>query len=373
MSDVEINELDELPQPSKRPAQRQLTQRTRPRGFFQQIIAVLMRPAAFFYGLAQPSDSRQWVMVGLLMLALIGASAVRHQTLLNGGGGALTPIDPSLDPGMGGGFEGEFQGSGDFGGDFGGVPPGVDPNAGGGVTAASTTTDDLTTALVADADVIVGWFILAVLLMLVPMFNGRAPKFGAGLQVAVWSSTPIALMAGVQLLYFAGGGEVGAAGLTGLLPDYEFYTGASPFMQAVLLSIASKFTLFWLWSVMLVYFGARYALGGHRLVVPVIVVIWVVAQIVLPVVSGKIAVPEAAPTDDMGGGELLIDPVTGFPIDPLTGYAIDPTTGYPIDPVMGVPFDPATGMPIDPETGLPVDPERSSEVPPVRSGGKPGG
>lgn len=368
MTDVEITELDDLPQASKRQPQRRpdsLAQRSRPRGLFQQFTAVLMRPASFFYGLAQATDSRQWVIAALLMLALIGASAVRYQTLTNGGGSTITPItDPNLgggefvDPGLGGDFGG---------GDFGGVPPGVDPNAGGGTTTASTTTDDLTTALIADADVIMGWFILALLLLVLPMFNGRAPKLGMSLQVAVWASVPMALMSGIQLLYYAGGGQAGATGLTGLLPSYEFFTGASPFMQAVMLSTASKLTLFWLWSVMLVQFGGRYALGGKRFIVPLIVVLWVAAQILLPVLSGKITAPEAGLTGDLGGD------MGGQIIDPATGYVIDPVTGYPIDPVMGVPFDPLTGMPIDPLTGLPVEPERSSEVPPVRSGGKPGG
>ena len=213
-----------------------------------------------------------------------------------------------------------------------------------------------------DADVIVGWFILTLMLTIVPMFNGRAPKLDMILQVAVWASAPLALMAAIQLIYYAGGGQPGSGGLTGLLPELDFYTGAAPFVQAVILSAAGKLTLFWLWSVMLVYFGARYALGGKRVVVPVVVAFWVVAQIFLPVASGKVKAPEAAPiVDDSGGGdmggEVMIDPVTGYPIDPMTG----------------LPFDPATGYPIDPATGLPVDPEISPEVKPIRSGGKPGG
>ena len=367
MTDVELQELDDVSQSPKRAAPRrpadQLTNRARPRGLIQQITAVLMRPAHFFYSLTQAGESRQWVVAALLMLALIGASAVRYQTLsaetaapsVDTGGGEVGG-DFGGDPGMGGEF-------GEGGGDFGGVPPGGDPNAGGGTTTASTTTDDLTTALVADADVILGWFILTLILTVVPMFNGRAPKLGMGLQVAVWASAPIALMSAVQLLYYAGGGQPGADGLTGLLPEYEFYTGATPFMQALMLSAAGKMTLFWFWSVMLAHFGARYALNGKRIVVPVVVACWVIAQIFLPVASGKIKAPEAAPIvddmggGDMGGGELMIDPVTGYPIDPMTG----------------LPFDPATGMPIDPNTGRPVDTEVSPEVAPIRSGGKPGG
>jgi len=360
MTDVELNDLDDVSTQPKRPTARrsaeQLTQRARPRGLIQQFIAVLMRPAYFFYSLTQAGESRQWVIAALLMLVVMGAGVVRYKTLSSATSTPSPTTDPSITEDFGGG---EF--GGDFGGDFGGVPPGVDPNTGAGGVTASTTTSDLTTALVYDADVILGWVILTLMLMIVPMFNGRAPKLGMGLQVAIWASAPLALMSAIQLLYYAGGGQPGAAGLTGLLPEFEFYTGASPFMQALLLSTAGKVTLFWVWSVLLAHFGARYALGGKRVVVPLVVTFWVILQILLPVITGKVKAPEAAPIVD-----TLDDGMDN-------GMMIDPLTGYPIDPMTGLPFDPLTGMPIDPTNGRPVDPEVSPEVKPIRSGGKPGG
>jgi hypothetical protein len=319
MSDFELDLNENNGKPAPRRGDPSLSRRARPRGMVQQLTTVLMRPVLFFQTLAPASDSRQWVLAALLIVALVGVAHVRYVALGSAGGSPVTgaPID------MGGG---DFGGGG---GDFGGVPPGFDPSGGGGgVTggAASSITDDLTLALLAGADIVLGWLILTTLLLIVPMASGRAPRAGLALQVAVWSSVPLGLMAVLQWVYYASGGQAGQAGVSGLLPNFEFYTGAGPFMQAVLLVLAGKLTVFWVWSLMLVAYGARHTLHGPVWIVPVVLVMWIAAQVLLPVASGAVKVPEAAPID-MGGfpsdGGMGGD-MGGFPSD---GGDIDEETG----------------------------------------------
>ncbi|MCU0464652.1 MAG: YIP1 family protein [Anaerolineae bacterium] len=357
MNDIDQIDLEAAADSPRRPAT--LGRPVRPRSLVQQFTTVLMRPVLFFRTLPPAGESRQWMVAALLILALMGVVAVRHQTLSAASAGGDLSGEIPFDPGLGG----EFDGGGDFGGefggggDFGGPPPGVDPNTGGGGPTASTTTDDLTTALLVGADVVVGWTTLALILTVVPMFNGVAPKLGVGFQVAVWATVPLALMAVIQLLYYAGGGQPGAQGLAGLLPDLDFYNTMPPLLQAVTLSLAGKFTLFWVWSIALAYYGARHALDGKIYIVPVVIVIWVVAQVVLPVASGKVTVPEAAPeTEDMGmDGEMMIDPETGMMFDPITGQPIDPMTGMPVE------FTPEPGA--ERPSSPPVEGERGEPLP----------
>jgi hypothetical protein len=316
--DIETSDLGEVGNIAKPPTQRRpeaLARRVRPRGLVQQLVTVLMRPVTFFQTLAPAGETRQWLVVALLLLALVGVGAVRHHALTSGAGGAG---DVPITPDMGGG--GDIPLDPSLGGDpnFGGIPPGVDPNAGGGaVGGASSTTDDLTRALLAGADVVIGWFILAVLLLVVPMSRGNYPNFGMGLQVAVWASVPLGVMAALQLLYYASGGQAGAAGLTGLLPEFDWYTAADPSMQAVLLSLAGKATVFWLWSAVLVYHGARHALNGARWMAIPILIVWVGVQVMLPVATGAVRAPEVSAV----AGEMPLDPSMGggMPLDPSMG------------------------------------------------------
>src|SRR5512133_3254399 len=103
-----------------------LARRTRPRGLVGQMSMVLLEPGSFFHALPLAESSRQWVWAALLILALIGFSAVRQNALAeaaaNGGGLA---IDPSLgmnggdsmasDPMLGGGGGGGMMPGGDLG------------------------------------------------------------------------------------------------------------------------------------------------------------------------------------------------------------------------------------------------------------------
>ena len=119
------------------------------------------------------------------------------------------------------------------------------------------------------------------------------------------SSLPFAVMAIVQLLYWSSGGKIGEPGVQGLLTDFQQVKTLEPTVQALLISFTSRLTIFWLWSLMLVYFGARFALGGWRIVAFLVVIAWALIQIGAPVITGTITAQTAEDTpiveDGMGG------------------------------------------------------------------------
>jgi hypothetical protein len=303
-----------------RPPEIQLSQRTRQRALPAQISTALLRPVLFFRTLPLFSETRQWFWVALLVLALNGFVAVRQEALQGGpavsggdfGGdfGAI-PEDPA--------FGGDPLG-GDFGGDLSGLPPGGAPipDIGGGGGADTSAT--WTTALLAASSIVLIWLLQTVILTPVLLFNGRAPRLAQNLHIAIWASVPLALLAALQLVYYWAGGAVGEPGLTGVMLEWDGFAAQTPFMQAVLLSLASRFTLFWLWSLLLLYFGARFALWhnvkkkpkaarrgqnppppaeevwvreeGKPFAAFLVVVVWAVAIVMLPVATGAITAPE---------------------------------------------------------------------------------
>lgn len=279
----------------------QITQRTRPRGLWGQVMLSVLQPAYFFRTLPLLEDTRTWLWAAVLILTLTGVSAVRQDALVHGNTGA-----PAIDFGnqspsgdLGGGevpLKGGFSGPADGGGGGGetpfdsGIPPTIPGDTtGGGSTNISTT---WTIALLAGTTVIIGWFVLTIILSEVTLFNGRAPSLGQNFQIAVWASIPFALMAGVQLIYYAAGGKVGGAGISGLLVEWNGYTTLPAFWRSVILSLTSRFTLFWLWSLILIYVGARNTLHGKRWASLLVVVVWATLLVVVPVVTGAVKAPE---------------------------------------------------------------------------------
>lgn len=288
-----------------------LARRSRPRGLVGQVSMVLLEPGAFFRALPFVESSRQWVGAALLILALVGFSAVRQDALLKEkSSGGLTGL--SGFPGTTG-MESSSGGGGGGGGVM--VGPGissVSPGAFGGgetptiPTEPTATPNDVsgawTTAIVAAASVILGWFILSLLLCEVTLFNGAAPRLAPNFQIAIWASVPIGLMAALQLLYYAAGGTVGEPGISGLLARWDGYAGLPTFTRSLLLSLTSHMTLFWLWSLALIYVGGRMALRGKSWAVMLVVIAWMVIVIVAPVLTGAITAPEkeSALTDLVG-------------------------------------------------------------------------
>lgn len=261
----------------------------RPRGVMSQVMTVALQPTYFFRSLPNVSDTRQWFWVAALILILVGLSAVRQESLQSAGG-ANTVIPPVIDspsPGIERPGDSGFPG-GPFPGDTGGVPL---PNV---PTTPTDITSTWTTALISSSHIILGWFILAVLLSEVPLFNGVSPSLGQNLQIAIWTSVPVGVMAGLQLVYFAAGGVPREAGLMGLLNYWEGYQQLPTFVQSLLMSLTSRLTIFWLWTLVLLYIGARNALRGKRWAAWLVIVMWVAVLVVVPVLTGAIAAPEQA-------------------------------------------------------------------------------
>ncbi len=254
-----------------------------PRGLWGQITSLLFQPGFFFRALGASGGDRQWLWAAALILALIGLSAVRVSS-----GAVPVPTVPVTD-------SGPMMGDPALGfSDLGGPPPDIQPGgaegAGGGDAAAQVTAT-WTTALVAASGVVLGWLILGALLSEVTLLRGYAPRLGLNLRVAVWASLPLGLMAALQLLYHAAGGAGGSAGLSGMVADLPGYSDLPPFSQALLLSLAGQLTLFGLWSLLLIYKGARHTLNGSWWSSALVVAAWALLLVVLPVMTGAVSAP----------------------------------------------------------------------------------
>jgi hypothetical protein len=210
--------------------------RRRRRGLWGQIWTLLLRPIEFFRTLPAYADARHWVFAALITIVLVSLSAVQRNTLLN--------------------------------------PP----------AETSTTLFNWNIALITASTFLVSWVVQAVLLSVASLLSGSAPRFGLNLQIAIWAALPLGLMAGLQLLYYNAGGVIGAEGVSGLVSEIPSYADLSPFALAAVTALAAQVTIFWLWNLLLLYFGARYALDGGWLAAAFIVVAWVLVLVLVPVV-----------------------------------------------------------------------------------------
>jgi hypothetical protein len=278
-----------------------IIRQARPRSVWGQVWNVALQPNNFFLALPQaPSSSRQWFWVALLILALNGFSAVRQAALATGGdSGSIAPItqnSPSDFPSNpGGNFPSSAGGS---------IPSqaGGFPSSSGGDTGTSIPSDpgtsDITstwvTALISATTILVGWFVLAVILCEVPLFNGVRPSFSQNLQIAIWTTVPLGIMAGLQVIYLAAGGKGGADGISGLLTYWKGYNDLSPMLRSIVLSLTSRLTIFWVWTLILIYIGGRQALNGKSWAVLLVVVVWVLILVLVPVLTGAISAPVVA-------------------------------------------------------------------------------
>lgn len=290
-----------------RPRDYQLARQVRPRSLWGQILTITLQPGYFFLTMPSAGDSRQWFWVAVLILGLVGFSAVRQESIKQPVTSPITapPIDfgsPTTDLGAGGpgGFPGIL---GDGGAD---VPvPSVNTPASTGEVSST-----LTTALIAASQILLGWFILAILLCEVSLFNGNRPVFSHNLQIAIWTTVPLGLMAGLQVIYYSAGGGVGQAGLSGLLSNWKAYAELPSFLKSIILVFAFNLTVFWLWSLVLIYRGGRNALNGKRWSVMLVVIVWVLILTVTPVITGTITAEDnPTPTNeaDNGGNPPSLD------------------------------------------------------------------
>ncbi|MCU0481722.1 MAG: YIP1 family protein [Anaerolineae bacterium] len=303
--------------PIKKTTRRQkpnASRRTVQRGLIAQMSTALFQPITFFETLPSMRQTRQWLWIGFIILALIGVSAVQQATTqadsVPTGEGAI----PITDPFGGGG--GEII-SPDFGGglDF-GAPP-IDPNAPATPADNAQTVDNWTIALIEATKLVLMWAVLSVMLIVVPMFNGKPPQIGENVQIAVYASLPLGVMGALQLIFIAAGGVMGKSGLSGLVDEIPAYATADPFAQSLMLSAASQTTLFMLWSLTMIYYGGRKVLNGNRLVVMLVIVAWVALLIITPVVTGTIqAEPADVPTDET---IIEVPPMSEMPPSDIEG------------------------------------------------------
>jgi hypothetical protein len=120
------------------------------------------------------------------------------------------------------------------------------------------------------------WLVLMIVLSEVSLFKGKAPDLGRNLQIAVWSSFPLAMMATLQILFLMGGGLISAVGFTGFLDTWQSYYELHPYLQSAVYALAAQLTFFSLWNLVLLYKGARESLRGNRIVVAIVLLSWLV-------------------------------------------------------------------------------------------------
>lgn len=223
----------------------------------------LFRPVQFFRILPSMGATRHWVWAAFLILGLVGFAAVQQGAAPTGGnlgGGEIPFADPMSDM--------PFP--------MDGMPIG---GGGGGTGGAAGNNDSWLTALTAAGVIVLHWGALTLLLAEVTLFNGYRPQFSRNLHIAIWSTLPLALMAGLQLLFQSGGGQLGAVGFSGFLAEWPTYIEADILGKSLLYGVAANLTLFWLWCLALLYLGGRHTLKGKRFAVWVVVIAWVVIQV----------------------------------------------------------------------------------------------
>ncbi len=316
---------------------------TRPRSLWGQIATLLFQPGRFFRTLPSLQESQQWFWIALLVLGLVAFSTVRTHTTTStsdtGDGGTSTDLSnpPGLDLGGGGGG----GGGGYSETDLSGLPAdGVPATQTGSDNNPDKVSADWQKAAVAASNILLAWLILAVLLCEVPpLSGGRWPRFRQNLHIAIWASLPLGLMAGLQLIYHWAGGQLGAPGLSGVLPKWSGYEDLSNGQQTLLMSLAHRATLFEFWTVILVYLGARHALRGRRWVVAQAVLVWMILVLVIPVLTGDIKAPDnspAPPALEFPGGEMAPSESEFIPdgggLVPDTGSEAAPDTETQIKP-----------------------------------------
>ena len=257
-----------------RPRRRSFAQPSRPRSFWSQLSMVLLQPGAFFRALPEIQQGRGWLWAAILILALAALSAVRQAEPAPAPDAGIPQIPMDMGSGALGGVIGEpgFAPPESF------APP---PRSEASTPDVSAT---WTTAILAAGGLVVQWLFLAVFLAEVSLLTSRTPRFSLNLHVAIWAGVPLGLMAGLQLLFYAAGGAVGEPGLSGLVNELPGFEQASAFVQEAIRALASRFTVFWLWSLALLYIGARQALGGKRWAVVLVLAIWVAALVLVPAI-----------------------------------------------------------------------------------------
>ncbi|MCZ2094921.1 MAG: hypothetical protein LC121_01370 [Anaerolineae bacterium] len=237
-----------------------------------QVLRLIFQPVTFFR--AMPGGS-QWVLAALLVLVVTGYTATTQVQ--------STASSASDSAAQSAGFDLSLFDKSVTQNDAASTTQPTQQTQQTATDTTDTSSDTiLMNALIAASGMLVMWVGQTALLSLVSMFRGFAPQVGRSFQIAVWASLPLALMLGLRYVHYSTGGEGGALGLSLLLDDWSGYSVLTEYGQRIAAVFLSNLTLFWLWDVLLLYLGARYALGGRRFMVFVVVVLWVVASTLIP-------------------------------------------------------------------------------------------
>lgn len=226
------------------------------RGLVSATLMLITNPVMFFSELGNRRSSSHTRWIAILILLILSITAVQ------------TPANLSQ-PDMMGGGEMPFDSTP--------FDPGFPPD-GGMIPNESTTNDPTarwTTVLTMIFKQVVQWGALTLLLSLVTLANGYMPPFGKNLEIAIWASVPLALMAGLQLAFISGGGTIAASGFSGFLDEWTTFATLNLTLQSVVHALAEQFTLFWLWGLWLLYVGMRFTLRGKLPIIVFTLVMWV--------------------------------------------------------------------------------------------------
>ena len=270
-----------------------------PRGFMGELLTLVTHPIEFFKTLGNRQSSPHTLWIAILILLVLSITVLQT---------SATPANTQQD--------------------MGGVPfeempfdQGFPPEGGGIVPPESSTsnpTASWTLVLTTIGKEVAQWGALAVLFSLVTLANGYMPSFGKNLEIAIWAAIPMALMAGLQLVFISGGGTITAAGFSGFLDEWATFASLDIRLQSIIHALASQMTLFWLWSIGLLYLGMRYTLRGKLVVVLFTLVMWVALfGLVLSLQSydalskmnlvSEDTLPEDYFPEDMNSGEFIPD------------------------------------------------------------------
>jgi hypothetical protein len=262
------------------------TQSKLPSSVWGQIRTLLFQPEIFFKSLTTSGSA--WLLIAILLMLLTGVSEVRRLERLSmtdqdapssESGPPLMDVGSPMDP-MGGGVP---------------LPP-TDGGGGDGSSAPSVpVTQQLEQILGASGSIMAMWLLLMPLLALIPLFNGTAPRANRVVQVAIWSTLPLGLLALLQLVYYGAGGKAGEPGILGIVVELPFYASLMPTQQSLMLSLASRVTLFHGWMIAFIYLGARHTLRGKRIVVVLVIAAWIALIVALPVVTGAYHIEPVLP------------------------------------------------------------------------------
>ena len=220
--------------------------RRQPSSFFGRLQQVLLHPVAFFQQLPLVEQSRHWLWVAILVLGLIGYSAVRQQT------GAAAVMN------------------------------------------ATGETDSLVIALQAIAPMVLVYFGLMVLLSLVSMLRGQPPDLGLNLRIAIWASVPFGIMALIQLARLFAGYMINSQGISGIFTDAQGWHTLDETLQRVIVNTTRHITVFGLWHLVLLWLGVRHSLRGKWWAILLLMVVWILVVILVPTAFANLTADSAS-------------------------------------------------------------------------------